>query len=306
MNPAVSVIMPAYNASRYLPESIESVLAQTFDDFELLIIDDGSTDNTAEIAHHYCQQDKRVKLFSQPNQGVSFTRNKGTDLTNSKLIAFIDADDKWFSDKLACHINHFNVNADLGISFARVEFLTPDGKHTGQISSSRLSQLQPQHFLYENPTITVSNLVVRREIFQEIGNFDQKMNYAEDLDFLLRVVCSGRWKIEGINKVLMGYRTSEGGLSSNLDRMQEGWEILIEKARKYTPELINQHYFKAQSTHLRYLARKAIRLRLPSKVAVNFMTRALLSDWKLMIREPRRTWLTILAVYGRHLLTVLN
>lgn len=305
MNPTVTVVMPAYNAEKYLAESIESVLAQTFDDLELLIIDDGSTDRTAEIANSYCQQDNRVKLFSQENHGVSTSRNKGICLNNSKFVAFIDADDKWFSDKLAVHLNHFNQEAHLGISFARVEFLSPDGT-TGQIASGRLNQLQPQHFLYENPTITTSNLVVRREVFQEIGYFDQSMSYAEDLDFILRVICSGKWKINGIDQVLMGYRTTEGGLSSNLYCMQEGWEILIDKTRKYAPDLVQEHYFAAQSNHLRYLARRAFRLRLPSEVGVDFMTRALLSDWQLMIREPRRSFLTMLAVYVRHLLTVFD
>lgn len=305
MNPTVTVVMPAYNAEKYLAESIESVLAQTFDDLELLIIDDGSTDRTAEIANSYCQQDNRVKLFSQENHGVSTSRNKGICLNNSKFVAFIDADDKWFSDKLAVHLNHFHLDAYLGISFARVEFLSPDGT-TGQIASGRLNQLQPQHFLYENPTITTSNLVVRREVFQEIGYFDQSMSYAEDLDFILRVICSGKWKINGIDQVLMGYRTTEGGLSSNLYCMQEGWEILIDKTRKYAPDLVQEHYFAAQSNHLRYLARRAFRLRLPSEVGVDFMTRALLSDWQLMIREPRRSFLTMLAVYVRHLLTVFD
>lgn len=305
MNPTVTVVMPAYNAEKYLAQSIESVLAQSFDDLELFIIDDGSCDNTAEIANSYCQQDSRVKLFSQDNHGVSTSRNKGICLNNSKFVAFIDADDKWFSDKLAVHLNHFNQEAHLGISFARVEFLSPDGT-TGQIASGRLNQLQPQHFLYENPTITTSNLVVRREVFQEIGYFDQSMSYAEDLDFILRVICSGKWKINGIDQVLMGYRTTEGGLSSNLYCMQEGWEILIDKTRKYAPDLVQEHYFAAQSNHLRYLARRAFRLRLPSEVGVDFMTRALLSDWQLMIREPRRSFLTMLAVYGRHLLTVFD
>lgn len=305
MNPTVTVVMPAYNAEKYLAQSIESVLAQTFHDFELLIIDDGSYDNTAEIANYYCQQDSRIKLFSQENHGVSTSRNKGICLNNSKFVAFIDADDKWFSDKLAVHLNHFNQEAHLGISFARVEFLSPDGT-TGQIASGRLNQLQPQHFLYENPTITTSNLVVRREVFQQIGYFDQNMSYAEDLDFILRVICSGKWKINGIDQVLIGYRTTEGGLSSNLYCMQEGWEMLIDKTRKYAPDLVQKHYFSAQSNHLRYLARRAFRLRLPSEVGVDFMTRALLSDWQLMIREPRRSFLTMLAVYGRHLLTVFD
>lgn len=93
MIPTVTVVMPAYNSSEYLRESIESVLAQTFKDFELLVIDDGSIDNTPQIVRSYMKRDSRVKLISQTNQGVSATRNRGISLASSEYIAFIDADD---------------------------------------------------------------------------------------------------------------------------------------------------------------------------------------------------------------------
>lgn len=305
MNPRFTVVMPAYNAAAYLPQTIESVLSQTFTDFELIIIDDGSKDNTAAIAYNYQEKDKRVKVLPQSNQGVSATRNKGIDRSNSKYIAFIDADDKWLPDNLSFHLQHLEQNPDLGVSYGKVEFLHPDGKHTGKIARGRLKALQPQHFLYNNPTMTVSNLVVRQQVFQEIGCFDCTMKYSEDLDFLFRVACS-HWRIEGIDRVLLGYRTTQGGLSSQLYKMEEGWETLIAKARVRAPELVEKHYSKARSNHLRYLARRAFRLRLASQVGVDFLNRALNSDWQLVVREPRSTLLTMVAVYGSHLLQYMN
>ncbi len=304
MNATVSVIMPVYNASPYLHHTIRSVLSQSWDDFELLIVDDGSTDNSPEIAYHYSQQDSRVKLFSQGNQGVSVARNQGLQLTSGKLVAFIDADDQWLPIKLDSHIQHFNQNSNLGVSFGRVEFLSPDGQPTGKLSNSPLKNIKSQYFLYENPTTTASNLVVRREVFQHIGYFDENMRYSEDLDWCLRVICSQKWKIEGINQVLIRYRTSETGLSSKLYYMEKGWNELITKARQYAPDLVDKHYSKAQAAHLRYLARRAFRLGFPSQFGVDFMNRALYSDWKIILREPRRTMLTMLAIYGQHSLTV--
>lgn len=304
MNSLVSVVIPAYNAAQYLPETIESVLAQTFHNFELLIIDNGSTDNTAEVAYQYSQQDQRIKLFSDGNPcGVSAARNKGIQLAVGKVIAFIDADDQWLPNKLTSHIEHLNQDTNLGVSFGRVEFLSPDGKPTRQFSNSRLSDIQPQHFLYENPTITVSNLVVRREIFEQVGGFEESMRYSEDMDFLLRVACSNRWKIEGLNEVLTRYRTSPKGLSSNLQGMEEGWNLLVKRAKHYAPELVTQHYSKARATYLRYLARRAFRCGLPSPIGVDFMNRALHSDWQLILKEPRRTFLTMLAVYGQNMMS---
>ena len=307
MNVPVTVVLPAYNAAQYLPETIESVLTQTFDNFELLIIENGSTDNTAEVAYQYSQQDKRIKLFSQQsNQGVSVAGNKGIHLAVGNIIAFIDADDQWLPNKLTRHIEHLNQDTKLGVSFGRVEFLNPDGKPTGQFCNNPLSNIQPQHFLYENPTITVSNLVVRRDVFEEFGGFEETMSHSEDLDFLLRVACSERWKIEGINEVLMQYRTSLGGLSSDLYRMEKGWDLLIARARKYNSILVDKHYCQARATHLRYLARRALRCNLPSQVGIDFMNRSLRSDWKLILKEPRRTLLTMLAIYSQYLLSSFN
>lgn len=103
----LSVVMPAYNAANFITQTIESVLNQTFTDFELLIIDDGSTDNTLEIAEQYAQRDRRIQVLSHVNQGVSATRNRGVKIAKGKLIAFLDADDIWLNDKLAAHLQHF-------------------------------------------------------------------------------------------------------------------------------------------------------------------------------------------------------
>jgi len=300
MNTTVSVVMPAYNASQYLHGTIESVLAQTFKNFELLVIDDGSTDTTAEIAHYYSQQDSRVKLFSQTNQGVSVARNIGIQIAQGEFIALLDSDDQWLPEKLAVHVKHLTSHPELGISFGRVEFMNSEGNSTGQFSNSQLTNLTPVHLYYENPLITPSNVVIRRAVFEQIGGFDPNLKGTEDAELFLRSICSD-WKAEGINRVLTRYRTSVGGVSSQLYRMEEDWNRLNQKVKSYAPELVNQHYCQAQASFLRYLARQALRCSLPSQVGVDFMIRALRSDWQLMLREPRRTLLTVLAIYGQYL-----
>jgi hypothetical protein len=97
------------------------------------------------------------------------------------------------------------------------------------------------------------------------------------------------------------YRITERGLSSDLYRIEEGWKQLIAKAKKHAPQLVNHHYPLAQATHLRYLARQTLRLGLPPQVGIDFMTRAIQSDWRLVFKEPRRTLMTSLAVYGKYL-----
>ncbi|AFZ58639.1 glycosyltransferase family 2 protein [Anabaena cylindrica FACHB-243] len=298
INPMVTVIIPAYNAAQFLPAAITSVQQQTYSDWELLIINDGSTDDTVAVVRQYQETNHCIHLIHQRNQGVSTARNLGIEKSRGKIIAFLDADDQWLPDKLQQHLQHFQSHPRLGVSFSQVEILTPAGEPTGQVSSSRLTDLKPEHLLSENPTTTTSNWVVRKEVFAQVGGFSPDMSYSEDLEWLLRVICTGVWEIAGINQVLTRYRTSSAGLSSNLYRMETGWNQLVEKAKIYAPQLVENYFALAQALHLRYLARRAFRLKLPAAVGVDFMSRALVSDWRLLFHQPRRSLFTLMAVFG--------
>lgn len=301
MSIMVSAIIPAYNAAKFLPAAIASVQQQTYMNWELLIINDGSTDDTVEIVREHQKKSDvgdRIHLINQTNQGVSAARNQGIASSRGKIIAFLDADDQWLPDKLHQHLQHFQSNPSLGVSFAQVEILDQTGEPTGQVSSSRLTDLKPESFLSENPTTTTSNWVIRKEVFTEVGGFCPDMSYSEDLEWLLRISCTTDWQIAGINQVLTRYRTSSSGLSSNLYYMEAGWKLLVDKARIYAPKLVEQHFALAQALHLRYLARRAFRLKLPAKVGVDFITRALDSDWRLFFHQPHRTLFTLVAVFG--------
>ncbi|AFZ22701.1 glycosyl transferase [Cylindrospermum stagnale PCC 7417] len=301
MNITVSIVIPAYNSSRYLAETIEHVLSQTFFDYEVLIINDGSTDNTAEIATYYSQQDSRVKLFTQNNQGLSGARNAGIQIAQGEYIAFLDSDDHWLPHKLAAHMEHFARCPDLGLSFGRIEFMSFDGKPTRKFSNSRLFKLTPKHFYYENPVITPSNAVIRRSVLGQIGLFDRSLKVWEDMDLFLRAASKG-WKVEGINQVLVRYRNNQAGLSSNLYLMEENWQQFSNRVQQYEPELVNQHYHTAKAASLCYLARRSLRLGQSSEIGVDLINRALKSDWKIILREPRRTILTIMALYVNYLI----
>lgn len=300
----ISVVIPTYNSAQFLTATIESVRSQTYTNWELLIIDGGSQDKTWEIIHHYCDRDSRIKAFSQTG-GVSVSRNTGVRLSQGEIVAFLDSDDLWLPDKLAAHVEHFESSANPGVSFARVEFIRSDGSSTRTFSSARVKGLQPQDFLYNNPTTSVSNLAVRKQILQQI-QFDESMSYSEDLDWLFRVMYVGKWGIEGIDRVLLQYRTNNTGLSSNLYKMEAGWHQFIERAKEYAPDLVSEHYTLAKAVQLRYLARRAFRLNLPAKTGVDFITRSLQADWKLILKEPLRTLLTSGAIYGTYLLNTLG
>ncbi len=300
--PAIAVVVPIYNAAPHIEQTLRSVLNQSLSNWELIAVDDGSTDDSAAIVSSLFGEDPRVHLVIQPNAGVSMARNRGVACSRAPLIAFLDADDLWHPDKLHLHVAYHANHADVGVSFARVAFLSPGGTPTGLLAALPRESHRPVDFLCENPTNTTSNWVLRRQVFDAVGGFVADMSYSEDLEWLLRVACDGRWQIAGLPQVLTYYRTSTGGLSSSLQRMERGWLRLITEARGYAPELVARHFATAQAIHLRYLARRSLRLGGAPAIGTDFMLRSLRSDWRILLQEPRRTVLTALAVFARQLL----
>jgi glycosyltransferase involved in cell wall biosynthesis len=300
--PLVSVVVPIHNAAAFLADTLKAVKNQTLPEWELIAVDDGSTDGSAEIVLRCSGHDPRFRLLRQANAGVSVARNRGVAASRAPLIAFLDADDLWHPDKLRLHVEHLHADPGAGVSYARVEFLSPAGRPTGLLASQSRRRLRPEGLLCENPTTTTSNWVVRREVFAAVGGFVEDMNYSEDLEWLLRVACGGCWRIESIDPVLTFYRTSQGGLSSSLDRMEKGWLRLTQEARRYAPNLVAANFAAAQAVHLRYLARRSLRLGCDPAQGLDFLVRALQSDALRLLREPTRTLPTVLAVLGRWLL----
>jgi glycosyltransferase involved in cell wall biosynthesis len=119
--PLISVIIPAYNAQKTIRETIESVLNQTFKDFEIIVIDDGSQDSTVEIVSAF--SDPRLRLFSYPNAGVSATRNRGLAQANSEFISFLDADDLWTPDKLEAQLRALEANPQAAVAYSWTDYI---------------------------------------------------------------------------------------------------------------------------------------------------------------------------------------
>ena len=283
----VSVIIPAYNAAHFLPEVIQSVLDQSYRNWEMLVIDDGSTDRTVEIVKEYCEKDDRVHLISKLNEGVSKARNLGVQLAKGELVAFLDSDDLWLSEKLLSHVEFMGQHPKVAVSFARVELIETNGKSTHKLTNNIADNLQPQDLFYSNPTVTTSNLVIRKSVFEQLNGFDDTMKYNEDVDLLFRLSLDAKWKIEGIDQVLTQYRLHSSGLSSTLHKMEDGWVKLMNKARQAAPQLVDEHYSAAQAAQLQYLARQTLRLDMSAFLGVSFINRALASNWQNLFKNPK-------------------
>lgn len=181
----ISVIIPAYNRVNYLREAIESVLAQTYEKYEILVIDDGSTDNTRELVNNYAD---RIRYIYQDNKGPSAARNSGIKNANGDLIAFLDSDDIWHTDKLAQQVAAFDGDPSLGIVATGYEVI--DTKYQIQsvniLKKGELKDIRNNH-LYKNffPTPTV---MIKKKCFEKVGFFNETLQFAEDWEMWLRVM----------------------------------------------------------------------------------------------------------------------
>lgn len=185
--PTVSVIIPAYNAARYLAETLASALGQTLTDIEVIVVDDGSKDNTAEVAQSF----PAVRYVHQQNAGVSAARNTGATHAQGEFLAFLDSDDLWHPDKLRQQVEALRQHP--ASVFSRTEAASDPDRQTaiqhGQRETSAPHQLIPDfHASFLLPYLTTSTVMVRRTAFEEAGGFDTRLRIAEDVDFYLRVL----------------------------------------------------------------------------------------------------------------------
>lgn len=286
--PYFSVIMPVYNAETHLQKTINSVLEQSENSFEIIMIDDGSTDKSLSIMLDMANGDDRIKVISQNNQGVSKTRNLGADLAIGQLLAFIDADDLWNIDKLSSHRALHDSMPSISSSYAKIAFVEDGQKNARTYSTVPHDTLRIKDVIAENPVCTTSNFVVSRAAFLSIGGFDENMTHAEDQEILARLIDQGH-NIRGIDTYLVDYRLSPDGLSVNLPAMYAGWKQL---AKAYSNEA---EYQDSKAIYLRYLSRRALRAGAPAKVAFDYAIKGLLSDWQAFLRDRKRGWMTLIS-----------
>ena len=187
--PLVSVIMPAYNSERYIGKGIESVLAQDYQAFELLIIDDGSKDSTKNIAEQYAERDARIRVFSQCNQGVSAARNKGLEAAAGKYVAFLDSDDLWDADNIST-MAAAAENTSSGLICASMDIINADG--TREIGNPSYKDGGLLDFVTDNNEIRfffgVGSVIIRREILERYHiRFDTGIAIMEDIGFYIKL-----------------------------------------------------------------------------------------------------------------------
>ena len=290
--PEVTVVMPVYNAAATLDATIASILGQSFTAFELIAVDDGSSDDSLARLLAHAAQDERIRVVSRGNAGVSASRNLGVELGKAPLVAFIDADDLWHPRKLASHVALHRDDPQVVASYARIAFVPETATSLGDArTTSSLCPNAPTliDVLGENPVCTTSNLVMRRDWFLFSRGFDVRLSHAEDQEFIAQLISRGA-RIEGIDMVLTGYRFSPCGLSMDLSGMHAGWRIV---ARRY---LEGSTLDSLEALYCRYLARRVLRAGGHPLAALRYVVAGLRLDSASFMRERRRGVSTLLAV----------
>jgi glycosyltransferase involved in cell wall biosynthesis len=240
--PRVSVVLPVYNRAQLLERSAGSVLAQSFRDLELLIVDDGSTDATGAVAEGLRARDLRVRVLRQPNGGAAAARNRGIEMARGDLVAFQDSDDEWLPGHLAGHVAMLDDHPEAGVVYSYMtrrrgptEKLIPDP--TTPQREGDLSRALLRRNLVGTPTA-----VVRRQVLLEAGPMDPRLPQLEDWDLWIRVAQRASFAFRPESTVASSY--SADSLSLDQGKYIDALETIVRKhgtAFAHAPELLAWH-----------------------------------------------------------------
>ena len=302
-NPRVSIIMPVYNVEAYVAEAVASVLAQSYGDFELLIIDDGGTDRSIEICSKFV--DPRIRIISQPNRGLAGARNTGILHARGEYIALLDSDDRWRPEKLMLHVIHLDSAPDVGVSYCGSQFIDGSGTVLRQAQRPKLRDVTAADILCRNPVGNGSAAVIRPSVLElvafphpqdadRICHFDESFRQSEDIELWVRLALSANCKFDGIEGLLTEYRIIAGGLSANVVRQYETWTRMLAKAENIDPAFVTKHGPRARAYQLRYLSRRSIQLG-DGSFGFSLFMESMATSTKPLIEEPLKTAATFVA-----------
>lgn len=262
-NPLVSVVVPAFNAARTISETLRSISQQTYAALEIVVIDDGSTDETADIARRYGATDSRVRVITKPNGGVASARNAGIHCTKGAFVAFIDADDLWHPTKIAKQLQVLLAGGpDMALVYAPFRLIDADGRVLASPHRYGVNGWVIHRHFYSNLVGNGSALLVRRSVLEEFGGFDswllqQGAEGCEDLLLQLRIAT--RYRFGEVSEYLVGYRRLPDSMSSNTEQMIRSGILAVNKALsecRHIPGLSAEAMLKRYAWHrLRALVR---------------------------------------------------
>jgi glycosyltransferase involved in cell wall biosynthesis len=229
--PQISVVIPVYNGEKTIEETIGTVLAQTFTDFELIIINDGSQDKTKEIVEQII--DPRIKLYSYANGGLAASRNRGITKAEGEYISFIDADDLWTKDKLASQYAALQAHPQAAVAYSGTDWIDESSNFIRQASPPSASGNIYGVLLLSNIVGSGSNALIKQEALLMVGNFDESLKASEDWDLFIRL--AAKYEFIRVDSSQILYRQSPNSMSSKVSYQEQETIKVINKAFKQAP-----------------------------------------------------------------------
>ena len=220
----VTAVIPAFNSEKYILAAIDSVLSQTYEQIECLVVDDGSTDSTARLV----ASRPGVRCISQVNGGVAKARNVGIREARGDLIAFLDADDAWLPDKTETQVRLFESEPRLGLAYSGMWITDEQLEPVGRMHAPPSAVALRNSLLMEPPVVSVAQTaIVPKGVLGELGGFDERMTTSADTDLACRIAI--RHLVEGVDEPLVLYRQHESQMHHNTAAMEHDMAALFEK-----------------------------------------------------------------------------
>ena len=259
--PLVSAIVPAYNAARFITPTLESILSQTYQNIEVIVVDDGSKDETPEIVRQFAAKDSRVTLIQQANAGVAAARNCAIQNSKGEFVAAIDADDIWYPQKIEKQIQcMLQADPEVGLVYTWSAHIDEEGAFTGGLNAGDREGSILMDLVYRDFIGNGSVPLFRRTCLEKIGGYNKSLRDrgaqgCEDWDIALRVAELYEFRV--VPEILVGYRQAFGSMSSLGTVMEQSYHLTVEYIKRKHPEIPEIIYRWSQAEFYYYLAQGA-------------------------------------------------
>ena len=301
--PLISVVIPVYNVEKYIEEALTSVLNQTYQNIEIIVVDDESPDKSIpKIEQQF--HDPRIRIIKQKNRGLAGARNTGIRSANGEYVAFLDSDDFWQAKKLERHVQLMQAYPDCGISFCSSLFVDEESEPLGRLQAPKKKKnYLAKDIFCRNPIGNGSVPVIRKGVLDQIGfysknktsndtpylqYFDESLRQSEDVECWTRIALLTGTQFHYIDSPLTNYRLNNESLSSDVEQQFKTWSALLVKLEGYAPVFARKYSHIAKAFQYRYLARRCV-FQGQGKLAVKFMWKAIRTSPLGLMQELPRT-----------------
>ena len=253
----VSIVMPTYNRGNVIHKAINSVINQSYSNWELIIIDDGSTDNTKEVVRYYLEKDLRIKFVSNSlNKGANACRNQGATLANGKYLAFIDSDNQWYKDKLIKQLEIIE-DSSLNIDFVYSKEEVIDEKFVTIVPRRAYSMEELRKVLPLKNVVDTSTVLMKKAIFFSVGGFDENMPRFQDWELFFRIVVVYGYNGICVNEVLNKNILQSDSITKSNKKLVDGILSMIKKHKAYLNDInLISSLFSSANNEVSYTIQK--------------------------------------------------